>query len=84
LMYQVAEDVAKQYEVTLPAAKVYVSSDIPLARGLGSSASAIVAGIELANQLAKLNLSQKDKLRISSLMEGHPDNVSPSIYGGVV
>ncbi|MCA1202517.1 homoserine kinase [Priestia flexa] len=84
LVYQVAEDVAKQYEVTLPAAKVYVSSDIPLARGLGSSASAIVAGIELANQLAKLNLSQKDKLRISSLMEGHPDNVSPSIYGGVV
>ncbi|TYR78695.1 homoserine kinase [Priestia megaterium] len=84
LMYKVACEVADQYEVSLPSVKVFVSSNIPLARGLGSSASAIIAGIELANQLGNLCLTKKDKLRISSLMEGHPDNVSPSIYGGIV
>ncbi|MBM7704605.1 homoserine kinase [Metabacillus iocasae] len=84
LMYEVALEVATSYKVNLPAAKVYVSSDIPLARGLGSSASAIVAGIELASLLCQLNLSIDEKLRIASVMEGHPDNVSPSLYGGIV
>lgn len=84
LMYEVAQDVARQFNIALPSAKVSVWSNIPLARGLGSSASAIVAGIELANVLCDLRLSKREKLRISSLMEGHPDNVSPSIYGGIV
>ena len=59
-------------------------SDIPLARGLGSSSSVIVAGIELANQLAGLNLSAADKLKIATKIEGHPDNVAPAIYGNLV
>ncbi len=41
-----------------------MESDIPLARGLGSSSSVIVAGIELANQLGELNLSQDERLQI--------------------
>ncbi|WP_110113763.1 homoserine kinase [Bacillus sp. CGMCC 1.16541] len=84
LMYEVAQEVATSHKVNLPPATVYVKSDIPLARGLGSSASAIVAGIELANLLCELNLSLEEKLRIASVMEGHPDNVSPSLYGGIV
>ncbi|MEQ9809814.1 homoserine kinase [Streptococcus jiangjianxini] len=59
-------------------------SDIPLARGLGSSSSVIVAGIELANQLGKLNLSDDDKLNIATKIEGHPDNVAPAIFGNLV
>ncbi|WP_438838428.1 homoserine kinase [Streptococcus pluranimalium] len=59
-------------------------SDIPLARGLGSSSSVIVAGIELANQLAQLNLSDDDKLNIATKIEGHPDNVAPAIFGNLV
>ncbi|WP_218654254.1 homoserine kinase [Streptococcus pluranimalium] len=59
-------------------------SDIPLARGLGSSSSVIVAGIELANQLAQLNLSDDDKLSIATKIEGHPDNVAPAIFGNLV
>src|SRR5690625_7133219 len=50
-IYQVANKVANQFQKKLPPCKVYVKSEIPLARGLGSSASAVVAGIELANQL---------------------------------
>lgn len=59
-------------------------SDIPLARGLGSSSSVIVAGIELANQLGNLALSQKEKLEIATRLEGHPDNVAPAIFGDLV
>lgn len=61
-----------------------MTSDIPLARGLGSSSSVIVAGIELANQLADLQLSDEDKLRIATKIEGHPDNVAPAIFGDLV
>ena len=57
-----------------------MTSDIPLARGLGSSSSVIVAGIELANQLADLKLSDDDKLDIATKIEGHPDNVAPGYF----
>lgn len=61
-----------------------VVSDIPVTHGLGSSSSAIVAGIELANQFANLNLSAEEKVEIASQIEGHPDNVAPAILGGLV
>lgn len=61
--------------------KIRMSSDIPLARGLGSSSSVIVAGIELANRMAHMNLSAAQKLEIATAIEGHPDNVGPAIYG---
>ncbi|EOH99829.1 homoserine kinase [Enterococcus haemoperoxidus ATCC BAA-382] len=61
-----------------------MTSDIPLARGLGSSSSVIVGGIELANRLGNLNLSQKEKVQIATEMEGHPDNVAPAICGDFV
>lgn len=63
---------------------IEVTSNIPLTRGLGSSASAIVAGIELANQLGKLNLTTDQKVQIATNFEGHPDNVAASILGGTV
>ena len=49
---------------------------------MGSSASAIVAGIELANQVLHLQLTNHDKLKIATSFEGHPDNAAASIYGG--
>ncbi|OJG85199.1 homoserine kinase [Enterococcus silesiacus] len=61
-----------------------MTSDIPLARGLGSSSSVIVGGIELANRLGNLNLSQKEKVQIATEIEGHPDNVAPAICGDFV
>lgn len=64
--------------------RIKMISDIPLARGLGSSSSVIVAGIELANQLADLNLSDDEKLTLATKIEGHPDNVAPAIFGNLV
>ena len=64
--------------------RIKMTSQVPLARGLGSSSSVIVAGIELANQLANLQLSDAEKLRIATEIEGHPDNVAPAIFGNMV
>jgi homoserine kinase len=61
-----------------------LKSDIPLARGLGSSAAAIVAGLYAADHLFELGLSQEDFLARATEIEGHPDNVAAAIYGGFV
>ncbi|RKL67906.1 homoserine kinase [Salipaludibacillus neizhouensis] len=84
LVYKIAAKIASEYDKELPAVQVEMESDIPLARGFGSSATAIVAGIELANQLLDLELTSDEKARFASLEEGHPDNVGPSIYGGMI
>jgi len=81
---KMAQETAKKYGKEMPACRLAVSSEIPLTRGLGSSAAAIIAGIELANYFCALNLSRKDILDISAGIEGHPDNVGASIYGGLV
>lgn len=84
LICQVAKHVAKELGYELTPCEVTMTSDIPLARGLGSSAAAIVAGIELANQLIGDILSADEKVRFASLWEGHPENVAASVYGGLV
>lgn len=61
-----------------------VMSDIPVARGLGSSSTAIVAGIKIANYLGEMDLSLDDQVTLASQMEGHPDNVAPALLGDVV
>ena len=57
---------------------------IPLGRGLGSSAAAIVAGLVAADHLYELALSQEELLERGTELEGHPDNVAAAIYGGFV
>ena len=76
--------IALQIVPDLQPRRLKMISDIPLARGLGSSSSVIVAGIELANQLGNLKLSQHEKLQLATKIEGHPDNVAPAIYGNLV
>ena len=83
-IFNIAGQLAREYHAALPPCKVVVESDIPLARGMGSSASAVVAGIELANQLCGLALSQSEKLQWATKFEGHPDNVAAALLGGFV
>lgn len=59
-------------------------SEIPLSRGLGSSASAIVAGLAAADHLYELALTKEELLARATEIEGHPDNVAAAIYGGFV
>lgn len=83
LLYVIAKKIADQFGKQLPACRVEMASELPLARGLGSSAAVIVAGIELANQVCELGLSVQDKLNLSSQIEGHPDNATASVLGGL-
>jgi homoserine kinase len=57
--------------------------DIPVSRGLGSSAACIVGGILGANELAGNILSKDDILEIATEIEGHPDNITPALLGGM-
>lgn len=81
---KIAKQAASWHGREIPPLKLTEKSDIPLARGLGSSASAILAGIELANQVCDLSLSKDDILRFGTEIEGHPDNIAPSLFGGLV
>ncbi|SDJ18510.1 homoserine kinase [Natribacillus halophilus] len=83
MVYEVARAMAATKQKALPPCHVHMSSDIPLARGLGSSAAAIIAAIELADQLVALGLTKEEKLRFASILEGHPDNVGACLYGGL-
>lgn len=60
------------------------NSQIPISRGLGSSASLIVAGLALANLHEGQILSNEHLLSLATDLEGHPDNVAPAIFGGFV
>jgi homoserine kinase len=56
---------------------------IPLARGLGSSAAAIVGGLVAANAATGNTLTKEELFSIATMIEGHPDNVAPAIFGGI-
>jgi len=61
-----------------------LKQSIPLGRGLGSSAAAIVAGLVAADHLYELALSEEELLARGTELEGHPDNVAAAIFGGFV
>ncbi|HCG76109.1 MULTISPECIES: homoserine kinase [Staphylococcus] len=83
-IYKVAQEVAQKFNVTLPCLQIEMRSDIPLARGLGSSASALVGALYIANYFGNIQLSQYELLQLATEIEGHPDNVAPTIYGGLI
>lgn len=61
-----------------------LDTNIPLSRGLGSSASCIVMGIMAAFDVMKIDFDKKEILKLATKMEGHPDNVAPAIFGNAV
>lgn len=63
--------------------KITIKTGIPIARGMGSSASVIVGGLVAANELLGRPADEKILLAIASEVEGHPDNVAPAIFGGL-
>ena len=63
--------------------KIHIESQIPVCRGLGSSAALLVAGAMGANVLRGNKLSTQGLLNITNAMEGHPDNLAPAFFGGL-
>jgi homoserine kinase len=82
LAYKAFVKLYNQLKLPPPAVKLDIKLDVPLARGLGSSATAIVGGLVGANALAGSPLTQDAILRLAVEMEGHPDNVVPALLGG--
>ena len=63
--------------------KIHIEAQIPVCRGLGSSAALLVAGAMCANVLRGNKLSTQGLLNITNAMEGHPDNLAPAFFGGL-
>lgn len=64
--------------------KIKMDGEIPDSRGLGSSASCIVGGVMLANEISGAGFEKSQILKIATEIEGHPDNVAPAIFGSFV
>ncbi len=67
-----------------PGCRISMDNQIPLQRGLGSSAAAIIAGIKIAEHLSGKNLDTRQIFHIAYPLEGHPDNLAASLLGGWV
>ncbi|MBW7915711.1 MAG: homoserine kinase [Trueperaceae bacterium] len=65
-----------------PGVSLDVVNPIPLARGLGSSSAALVAGAALADAMLDGRLGRRGVFAVTAALEGHPDNVGPCVYGG--
>lgn len=63
---------------------INISGDIPVSRGLGSSSTCIVGGVMGANALLNYPLSEQEVFELCTKIEGHPDNVAPALFGGLI
>ncbi len=84
LIVRAARFVAAERKQKLPGARLRVDSQIPLSRGLGSSSSAIIAGISVYEALTGERLEQQDFFNYALHFEGHGDNLAPATLGGLV
>jgi homoserine kinase len=82
LLYQTFVKFYEHLDLTPPPVKIEIQMGVPLARGLGSSATAIVGGLLGGNLLCGEVLSKSQVMELAIAMEGHPDNVVPALLGG--
>lgn len=84
IIYKAVELLYNSIGQTPSELKITIHTQIPVARGLGSSASVIVGGLLAANELLGRPADEAALLSIATEVEGHPDNVTPAIVGGLV
>ena len=84
LVYQSSKAIFDKIGGKIPPLNIKLINSIPLARGLGSSGTAIIGGLMGANAISGAGLSYEDILNIAADIDGHPDNVAASIFGGLV
>ncbi|MBZ5551188.1 MAG: homoserine kinase [Acidobacteriia bacterium] len=83
LILRVAQQVARAERVLLPPLRLTIHNEIPLARGLGSSAAAIVAGVSLAELFSRRPFPPSRILEYALEFESHPDNLAACLMGGL-
>jgi len=82
LIHNSFKEVFRSQLKVAPKIRFEVENPIPLARGLGSSSAALVAGVAVADYLLNKKLGRDGVYQIAAKIEGHPDNVGPAVYGG--
>lgn len=82
-VYQAIKKIFELTKNKMPSIEIQIKNNIPLQRGLGSSATAYVAGVIAGNILCGEPLSEYELLNLAAEFEGHPDNVVPCMYGGL-
>lgn len=83
LFYQAFKSVYDYCDLPTPLIHLKIEANIPVSRGLGSSAACIVGGLLAANALLDYRLSKQEIFMLANKMEGHPDNVAPALFGGL-
>ena len=84
LIWQTAVTVARNHGAEIPPIELHIQNDIPLGKGMGSSAAALTTGVIIADQLLDLGWKPLRILDEAARLEGHPDNVAPCALGSIV
>ena len=83
LVYQTLLTTLKKLNKTISGVRISIENDVPICRGLGSSSTCVVAGIYGAYLLTDTPVDKQEIFTIANEIEGHPDNVSPAIFGSL-
>src|SRR5690606_10394897 len=83
LVLKAAHSLYREIGQQPPALALRCINRIPVTRGLGSSAAAVVGGLFMANELAGAPLRREELLQLAVRWEGHGDNVAPALFGGL-
>jgi homoserine kinase len=84
LIWKTALAVAARCRLPLPPIQLAINNDIPIGKGLGSSAAALTAGVVIAERLLELRWKPARILDEAARLEGHPDNVAACVLGSIV
>jgi homoserine kinase len=84
LIWKTALAVAARAHLPLPPIQLVIDNDIPIGKGLGSSAAALTAGVVIAERLLELRWKPARILDEAARLEGHPDNVAACVLGSIV
>lgn len=82
LIYRAVSKVFDEVGYAKKGIRIIQNSDIPITRGLGSSSACIVGGMLAANVISGRKLTYNEILNFAAELEGHPDNVTPALFGG--
>lgn len=83
LVYTSMEKCFEKIDYKPSGIRIEMQCNIPVSRGLGSSAACILAGVMAANEIAGGPLNKAEILKVAVEIEGHPDNIAPALYGGM-
>jgi len=83
-IWQTALNIAQSVGQVMPTLEINIANAIPLGKGMGSSAAALVAGVVIANEVLGLGFDAERILQEAAAIEGHPDNVAACVLGSIV